>query len=132
MNALIEKKNEFIAKKNEIYQRRQDYIDAKVSEYRNKLEAEPFDESEIVKINKVIAAIDEVLAYESGYPETEPEPALAQELDTSEQVMNETVQTNLVDGPAKAETKESSNGPAKAETKESSRPGMQSFNVDRR
>lgn len=120
MNALIEKKNEFIAKKNEIYQRRQDYIDAKVSEYRNKLEVEPFDDSEIVKINKVIAAIDEVLAYESGYPETESEPALAQELDTAEQVMNESVQTNLVDGPAKVETKDSS------------RPGMQSFNVDRR
>lgn len=122
MNALIEKKNEFIAKKNEIYQRRQDYIDAKVSEYRNKLEVEPFDESEIVKINRVIAAIDEVLAYESGYLETEsePEPALAQELDTAEQVMNETVQTNLVGRPTIDETKEHS------------RPGMQSFNVDRR
>lgn len=121
MNALIEKKNEFIAKKNEIYKRRQERIDAKVSEYRRELETADFDDSEIIKINKVIAAIDEVLAYESGYPDVESESSNEEFVETIESEQEQSL-----------ESVEEVVEPTKAESHESARPGMQSFNVDRR
>lgn len=64
-NMLTEKRAEFVAKLEALEATRQAEIDAKVAAYRKSLE-ETTSKEEILKVSNVIAALDEVIGYESA------------------------------------------------------------------
>lgn len=65
MSMLTEKRNELVNKLNNLTEARATEIEMKVAEYRKSLESS-FDNEAIVKLTSVIAAIDEVIAYEDS------------------------------------------------------------------
>lgn len=64
-NMLIEKRTEFVAKRDALIAARKAEIETKVEAYRKSLE-ETTPNEEVLKMSNVIAALDEVIAYESS------------------------------------------------------------------
>lgn len=64
MSMLTEKRNELVAKLNSLETARQIEIETKVAAYRASVEAQ-MPKTDIDKVKAVIAALDEVIAYET-------------------------------------------------------------------
>lgn len=140
MSMLTEKRVEIQKKLDNILNARAAAIDSKLAIYKAQLEAEPIP-AEAIELKKVLAAIDEVIAYDSAYAEAaKPEITVVPvqpeiQVETVEvtcakpEVIATSTQAEVVKAVPVVET---ATIPAGEVLQSASRPGMAEINVPNR
>ena len=82
MSMLTEKREELVKKSNDLIASRTAEINNKVAAYKAQLEAATPIPAEVAKIQSVLKAIDEVIAYEASYSTTQTQVAETNTVET--------------------------------------------------